>query len=146
MKHSLPLIALALAGCAADYAGLHSPEGSPGPSTTISAAEPVLRWESFPRRQDAAVLGENYDTRVSNVRYELRVWHDRDAEPLEIKGLTRPEWLIPAAFEPGRSYHWAARARFDLDGRPRVTQWTIRRGARGEEAALRPQFRLQRAP
>lgn len=122
--------ALLAGGCAPAMTGLVSP-GSTA-AVEIPASDRTLRWEQFPRDRDEKVFGPDFRARITNVRYELLIQrhehhHEQGGEPtgpMFVRNLVRAEWPIPPDFEPGQVYGWAARARFDLDGRPRVTQWT----------------------
>jgi hypothetical protein len=44
-------------------------------------------------------------------------------------GLASPTHTLETALSPGTRYFWTVRARFELDGRERVTEWgTINNG------------------
>ncbi|HUM16825.1 MAG TPA: hypothetical protein VL086_14115 [Candidatus Nitrosotalea sp.] len=90
--------------------------------------QPTLRWETFPRPVDAPA--------VSNISYELRIWRaekNQDAPgqglvlPGELvyarAGLVEPVHRVETPLEPDTLYLWSIRARFELEGRVRVTDW-----------------------
>lgn len=125
------LIATLLCGCAG-MSGLHpvtpnEPAGSGAWTVSVDARDPVLRWQAFPREIDARLFGSNMRERITNVRYDLKLWPPQGggwcAAPTVVKGLPKPEYKL-GIVTPGQIYRWAARACFDLDGKPRVTQWT----------------------
>jgi hypothetical protein len=66
--------------------------------------------------------------RVSNVRYDLIVAKEENMAPGELvyrkDGLASPNHTIAVALQSGKRYFWTVRARFDLDGRTRVTEWS----------------------
>lgn len=104
------------------------PDGAMNFSTTIDAADPVLRWQAFPRPEDQKAFGPDMPTRITRITYELRLWtpskaRDWSDAPTTVRGLTKPEYRLNG-LEYGQTYRWAARACFDLDKKPRVTQWT----------------------
>jgi hypothetical protein len=117
--------------------GLHPVGTRAGLPVYTKTLTPTLRWESFPRPGDRRKLGADVASRVSNVTYELRFWPaPRNAAEAERQqwapdtpvatGLRDPSYTPPAPLAPDRLYYWTVRARFDLDGRPRVTQWLQR--------------------
>jgi hypothetical protein len=65
--------------------------------------------------------------RVRNVRYELVIAREHQLAPAEIvyrrEALPRPEHTLETPLAPGTNYFWTVRARFELDGRERVTPW-----------------------
>jgi hypothetical protein len=94
----------------------------------VRGPERMLRWQSFPRPQDESALGPGGAALVRNVRYELEIWALPGptgimAPPTVVTGLTAPEYRLKDLAQ-GEQYWWAVRARFELEGRPRVTQWT----------------------
>ncbi len=92
----------------------------------IDELRPRLRWEAFPRASDRAVAPDDM-AHVENVRYELLIASEENMAPREIvyrrEGLLQPEHQIEMSLRPDARYFWTVRARFDLDGRSRVTEW-----------------------
>lgn len=101
----------------------------------------TLRWEAFPRAGD---YGEVRD-RMTNITYEIRVWTNCGGfQPSRIAmgsdssassgfpgdlvysedKLPDPVHRISRRLEPNTSYIWTVRARFTLDGKPRVSPWS----------------------
>jgi hypothetical protein len=92
--------------------------------TTVSGLHPLLSWQAFPRQTDLATAPE-LAGRIGNVRYDLLV--ERNLAPAEIvyrrEGLTATTHTVQTALQPATRYFWTVRARFELDGRERVTEW-----------------------
>lgn len=99
----------------------------------VDSLRPRLVWESFPRRKDAEDDTTNILARVSEVRYDLRIWNSEHGGPGDVVyqrtglTLTAKEGTVdhrmetPLAAES--SYLWSVRARFTIDGKERVTRW-----------------------
>lgn len=90
---------------------------------TVDSLQPTLRWESFPRSQDDVLV-----ERVKYVTYDLQVWKtgesDQGAELVyERTALPTPFHTIDRPLSPSAKYLWSVRARFDLEGKPRLTEW-----------------------
>ena len=93
---------------------------------TVSSLQPKLRWQRFPRESDLwanpAEMG-----RVKNVGYDLMIAREHELAPAEIvyrgNGLSSPEYHVATPLAPDTRYFWTVRARFELDGRERVTEW-----------------------
>jgi len=90
---------------------------------TVDSLRPALRWEAFPRSQDSELAG-----RATNVTYELQVWKigesDQGAELVyERTALPNPFHAIERSLSPSTKYLWSIRARFELDGQTRLTEW-----------------------
>lgn len=104
-----------------------------GPST-VNSLQPVLRWEEFPRRQERVADSEGVVNRIRRVTYELRIWKKRGTvfrpggdfagdSVYTRKDLMTTTHQIKVTLEPGARYLWTVRARYLLDGKPRVTDW-----------------------
>jgi hypothetical protein len=129
----------------------------------LDTLQPVFRWESFPRGVDLDEAGGSA-ARFTDVSYEISVfevarkWQERVgpfgtyAAPTYIAGkriyertgLSTPEHRIEEPLAPCGRYAWTVRARFRLDGQPRVTVWTVTKGfgRETEDLPLRLQRRL----
>ncbi|HET9734097.1 MAG TPA: hypothetical protein VFP62_02390 [Burkholderiales bacterium] len=92
----------------------------------VRSLQPTLGWQAFPREADLAAAPAEM-RRVQNVTYDLVIARERNRAPAETvyrrSGLPRPEHRLQAPLEPDARYFWTVRARFELDGRPRVTGW-----------------------
>ncbi|MCU0936434.1 MAG: hypothetical protein MUF66_10280 [Gammaproteobacteria bacterium] len=92
----------------------------------VDSLQPTLKWLAFPGASDVAAAPEEM-ARVKGVRYDLLIARHDGGEPGEIvyrrEGLAAPEHRLETSLEPDTLYYWTVRAHFDLDDRPRVTQW-----------------------
>lgn len=88
--------------------------------TSYAKPQPTFRWEAF------EPVGPDAD-RVRNVTYEIRVARaERGLPGKEVyrrEGLTEPEHTVEGRLASAHEYFWTVRARFELDGQPRVTEW-----------------------
>lgn len=100
----------------------------------VDSLTPRFVWESFPSRKDVEGDAAKILARVSEVRYDLRIWKNENAGPGELvyerTGLALPQkdgtvgHTVETPLGAGSSYLWSARARFRLDGEERVTRWS----------------------
>ncbi len=129
----VPVLCFVLAGCTTEssvyglkpeYPSVRHSFFSPDIAyLTVNSLQPVLKWEQFPRAQDSTLMG-----RISNVTYELHIWkigeENHDPELVyEEKGIAGPSHKIGHSLEASTKYLWSVRAKFELDGKPRVTEW-----------------------
>jgi hypothetical protein len=93
---------------------------------SAGSLQPLLRWQAFPREADLAAAPAEM-RRVQNVTYDLVVARERNRAPAEIvyrrNGLPAPEHRLEVPLAQQARYYWTVRARFELDGRTRVTGW-----------------------
>lgn len=105
----------------------HCGLGALGPKDNLADdLSPLLSWQGFPRESDISLAPQDMN-RVENVRYELVVGTGGNGETPDVfyhvAGLAETSHRIPMRLEPDTRYFWSVRARFDLDGRRRVTDW-----------------------
>ncbi len=139
MRRLLPLVFLSLAACVTplDVAGLRPLAPEPyNTAPILDSLRPTLRWESFPRPADLQADRDGWVSRVHRVTYDLRIWrgmHDQygyqEIYPAELvysrTALALPEHLVETPLVGDTQYVWSVRARFELDGQPRVTPWGV---------------------
>jgi hypothetical protein len=93
----------------------------------VEGVRPTLRWQSFPRASDSAAQPSEM-ARVKRVRYDLIVARERDSAPGDVvyrrTGLPRTEHRLEEPLERMTRYFWTVRARFELDGRMQLTEWS----------------------
>lgn len=93
----------------------------------VSSTRPTLRWQAFPREQDIELKPEDM-ARVTNVRYDLVVAEESNMMPGRVVyrryGLTSASHALGVTLKGGTRYFWTVRARFELDGRERLTEWS----------------------
>jgi hypothetical protein len=89
----------------------------------IAERQPRLRWTAVPHRAGNEQKKEKLDIPEKELRYDVRVF--KDGLVVEsADALARPEYRLQAALEPCHGYFWTFRARFTLDNRTRVTDWS----------------------
>lgn len=109
--------------------------------TWVDSLQPTLRWETFPRPTDVAGVEGNAG-RFSDVTYEFQLFKAVIRSPwagteiyaagptvYERTGLHEPQHRLEEPLEPCGRYAWTVRARFKLDSKQRVTEWTGGYGA-----------------
>jgi hypothetical protein len=101
----------------------------------VDSLQPTFRWESFPRPQDLRNDKDGLVAQIHNVIYDLKIWREEDYYSGKIayrrEGLPAPLHEIEEPLEPSTKYFWTIRARFEVGGRIRVTEWgVIRLGSR----------------
>ena len=146
---ALAMVSLALAGCGAAPVSGFAPvypklTFSPGPPsapmdtldwTKVDSLQPTLRWEPFPGTHQAFLGAEikpfivmDHDS-VSDVTYELRIWTIENRVPADLvyerQWLTEPFHQLEQPLKPDTKYYWSVRARFTVNGQPRVTEWSL---------------------
>lgn len=122
--------------------GLFSGRGGRGLNglvvTNIETTQPEFRWVSL--EEMLAALGKSeLITQVSDLAYEFRLYSAADAGIglvpgqllLEHTNIVQPLLHLPAPLESCQSYFWTVRARFQLGGFPRRTEWTSLHNASG---------------
>jgi hypothetical protein len=99
----------------------------------LENANPELRWESFPRPKDVdAAITNNSFGQFNSVSYDLRIWRARGSGARQAPGvlvyardaLPAPEHKVETSLDRRSWYFWTVRARFQLNGQTRVTEWS----------------------
>jgi len=95
----------------------------------VDSLQPTLQWESFPRPQDLIEEKEGRLYLIRNVTYDLKIWSAEgdylNAIIYSKKGLSEPYYKLEEPLEPCSNYFWTVRARFEIDGKLRITEWGI---------------------
>lgn len=114
------------------------PEVSTGWSN-LDSLQPTFRWEAFPRPAELENEGDELTKQFRSVTYDLRIWQGNSLRPTELvyerRGLVIPEHKLEVPLTAASAYFWTIRARFEIDGNPRVLEWSARQrvaGATGE--------------
>jgi len=80
----------------------------------VDSVQPTFQWDSFTD---------------SKVTYDFKVWGSKNDYPEAViysrQGLSEPYHKIELPLEPCTKYFWTLRARFELNGQPRATEWGI---------------------
>jgi len=94
----------------------------------VESLRPTLRWQSFPRESDRQAAPATM-ARVAKVRYDLLLAREEAGEPGPViyrrQGLPDNSHVLETGLAPGQRYFWTVRARFELDGRERVSEWGV---------------------
>lgn len=121
-------------------AGLRPLYPEAGPSfSQVNSLQPTFRWEAFPRPTDLDADRDGWVRRIREVTYDVRIWKVELAPPREFptwwlspgelfysrSALSAPTHTIDLPLALSTSYFWSVRARFDLDGQQRVTEWSV---------------------
>ena len=137
----MSIVLLSLAGCATyPVAGLRPLYPEVGLNyPQVDSLQPMLRWEAFPRPADLEGDRDGWLSRIRDVTYDLRIWKVGGVpilgrgpilwHPGELiysrSALPAPTHRIELRLVPTTHYLWSVRARFDLDGQQRVTEWSV---------------------
>ena len=89
----------------------------------VGSLQPTFRWESFPRPHGHEADKAVPQGRISNVTYDIKIWRPPAELVYAREGLPEPSHTIEEPLAPRTFYYWTVRARFELDGHPRVTDW-----------------------
>lgn len=106
----------------------------------VDSLQPTFRWAPFPNAEEYDESVRTKLARAENVRYDLRVWRGSLWLPFplipskqwglhygervyERQGLREPWHRIEEPLQPTTLYVWSVRARFELDGETRATEW-----------------------
>jgi len=94
----------------------------------VNTLMPMFRWQPLEMtRADPPTEKEN--GRIENVTYELRIWRTVPTESGRLvyvrSNLTSPVHRLETPLKPGTRYLWSIRAHFEIDGRSRLTEWTM---------------------
>ena len=99
----------------------------------VDSLHPTLRWESFPRPADLRGDNDGWVGRTRTITYDLRIWRsergmsEKSRFPGDLvysrNGLPEPAHRVEWPLTRDTQYVWSIRARFELDGNLRVTEW-----------------------
>lgn len=85
----------------------------------MTELQPSLRWQAFSLPEPEGSLSE--------VTYEVKIWaaaHDAPGQLVYAReGLPEPSHNVQESLPPSMTLFWSVRARFLLNGSPRVTDW-----------------------
>lgn len=94
----------------------------------VDTLMPTFRWQPLTIAPiDQSTQQET--GRIENITYEIRIWRtvstDTDKLVYARDQLTATEHRLEKPLEPGTQYLWSVRAHFEIDGRNRMTEWTM---------------------
>lgn len=104
----------------------------------VDSLQPTLRWEPFPGSDEPSLGDFRRDVKpfvpvdpsaVRDLTYELRIWRVENGVPREVvyerKGIQASSHRLERPLEPNTKYYWSVRARFEVDGKFRVSEWSM---------------------
>ena len=103
-------------------------------TTTVASLTPTFAWERFPRDADVKIAPDEM-SRVRDVTYDFIIAREENSAPVAVvyrrEGLVSPRLALETPLAPATRFWWTVRARFMLDGRERVTEWSTTSCCRG---------------
>ena len=97
--------------------------------TEVDSLQPLLRWEPFPPSEDKELYGKEFSESITNISYDIRIWLSYNDSPGLIiyseTGLPEPQFELQKPLLYCSKYFWSIRARFEIEGKTRVTDWSI---------------------
>ena len=95
--------------------------------TTEASARPTFRWEPFPPVGTVDSLEAALGGEITDVSYEFRLAEEETGLPgpllLHLTGLVTNEYELERLLRSGSGYFWTVRARYEVNGASRVTEW-----------------------
>ena len=95
----------------------------------VDSLQPVMKWKPIPPELDGRTEKDGTRLLIEHLGYDLRIWRDDHGFPSGLayarEGLPEPCHRLEQPLEPGTSYCWSVRARFEVNGQPRITQWSF---------------------
>ena len=94
----------------------------------VDSLTPTFRWQPLDRAiMDPSVPGKG--AAIESVTYEIRIWRTvtRKAGKLVYakSQLTATQHRLEQPLDPGTRHYWSVRAHVEVNGRPRVTEWSL---------------------
>lgn len=95
----------------------------------LEGGRPRFTWAPLPVGDRRGAAPEDERIRLQGVTYDLRIWRAEDGFPGELvyqrEALPEPSHTLEYPLAPSTLYFWTVRARFQLNGRTRVTPWAV---------------------
>ena len=85
----------------------------------VETSTPSFSWQPVPETRN----GETLAVPAEALRYDFRVFDDGLREVHRADDLVTPDYIMPAPLDAKAVYYWTVRARFELNGETRVTDW-----------------------
>lgn len=93
-------------------------------SGSVDSLRPTLRWPPVSARPPG----------TSRLTYDLRVWRVEGGYPVELayvrEALPEPHHTLAEPLQPATEYAWSSRARLEVEGQVRLTDWRVTYGTR----------------
>jgi len=94
----------------------------------VDSLTPTFRWKPLILAAVDPSDSQGYIS-IQNATYEIRVWRTVSTGTGKLvyarKQLTATVHRLEKPLEPGTNYLWSVRAHFEIDGRSRMTEWTM---------------------
>ena len=87
----------------------------------IETNTPSFSWQPVPATRN----GDTLAVPEGSLRYDFRIFDDGLREVHRADALDTPDYILPDPLEAKTVYYWTVRARFELDGETRVTDWAM---------------------
>lgn len=101
----------------------------------VKTLQPTLSWEPFPGRHQWPLSPhpEKFVTvdsdRVSNVTYDLIIWSVDNGNASDVvyehQEIPETSHTLEEPLAPSSLYFWSVRTRFELEGKTRVSEWSL---------------------
>lgn len=93
----------------------------------VDTLQPTFRWHPLAIRTNP--VSDKESARIDNITYEIRIWRTVSSETGKLvyqrRQLTTTQHQLEQTLDYGTRYYWSVRAHFDVDGKPRTTEWTL---------------------
>lgn len=94
-------------------------------TSEVNSRTPVIRWEAVPwRRASGESPTASPPVDPQTLRYDLRIYDAGGNELVRADALSSAHYQLPSPLAPCTLYRWTVRARFSLEGREWVTDWS----------------------
>lgn len=87
----------------------------------VQTRTPTFSWQPVPETRN----GEMLPIPEAVLRYDVRIFDDGLREVHRANDLDSPDYILRNPLEAKAVYYWTVRARFELDGQTRVTDWAM---------------------
>jgi hypothetical protein len=102
-------------------------EAAPPPAGHLASGPPLRPTFQWPSA-DPGLAGSRLTAAPGKPRYDFRLWRVVDGIPRDlvasVDGLSEPRYPLSSDLDPASQYAWTQRARFQLDGKTRVSEWS----------------------
>ncbi len=104
------------------------PKHHPTKFKETDSLQPLLKWAPL-TIEAIKERGDKDADKISDITYDLRIWkvtnNFMDLPVYTRHSLTEPQHKVEIKLRPETDYFWSVRARYKLDGRTRITDWSF---------------------
>ncbi len=101
----------------------------------LESDSPTFTWRAVPLADSRGAESQDEVIRSEHVTYDLRIWRAEDGFPGDLiyqrTSLPESSHTVGRTLDPSTLYFWTVRARFQLNGRTRVTPWAVTQDRQG---------------